>query len=52
MNTCMVRYFEEDSFEIYATKNIAKGEELTHTYKSLEWRDVFIPLYTKLTDNT
>jgi hypothetical protein len=50
-NTRMVRYFEEDRFEIYATKDIVKGEELTHTYKSLEWRDVFIPLYKKLTDN-
>ena len=49
-NTRMVRYFEEDRFEIYATKDIIEGEELTHTYKSLQWRDVFIPLYKKLSD--
>uniref|UniRef100_A0A6C0LLS9 SET domain-containing protein n=1 Tax=viral metagenome TaxID=1070528 RepID=A0A6C0LLS9_9ZZZZ len=50
-NTRMVRYFDEDRFEIYATKDIIKGEELTHTYKSLEWRDAFIPLHKKLIDN-
>ena len=48
-NTHMVRFFDEDRFEIYATKNIMEGEELTHTYKSLQWRDVFIPLYSELT---
>ena len=47
-NTIMVRYFDEDRFEIYATKDIKKGDELTHTYKSLEWRDVFKPLFKKL----
>ena len=48
-NTHMIRFFDEDRFEIYATKNIMEGEELTHTYKSLQWRDVFIPLYNELT---
>ena len=40
-NTKMVRYFDEDRFEIYATKDIKKDDELTHTYKSLKWRTVF-----------
>tara|TARA_R110002073_G_scaffold18246_1_gene67813 strand:- start:2341 stop:2481 length:141 start_codon:yes stop_codon:yes gene_type:complete len=44
----MVRYFDEDRFEIYATKDIVIGDELTHTYKSLEWREAFIPLCKKL----
>tara|TARA_A200000159_G_C7058535_1_gene229318 strand:- start:138 stop:548 length:411 start_codon:yes stop_codon:yes gene_type:complete len=47
-NTYMKRYFDEDRFEIYAKRDIKKGEELTHTYKSLEWRDVFKPLYDNL----
>ena len=47
-NTRMLRYFDEDRFEIYATKDIKKGDELTHTYKSLEWRTVFIPLCSQL----
>tara|TARA_B110000438_G_scaffold172877_1_gene165224 strand:+ start:107 stop:535 length:429 start_codon:yes stop_codon:yes gene_type:complete len=48
-NTHMVRFFDEDRFEIYATKDIKAGDELTHTYKSLNWREVFIPLYNDLT---
>lgn len=47
-NTRMVRFFDEDRFEIYATRDIQAGEELTHTYKSLQWRDVFVPLYKEL----
>tara|TARA_B100001093_G_scaffold505420_1_gene562750 strand:- start:537 stop:965 length:429 start_codon:yes stop_codon:yes gene_type:complete len=47
-NTIMRRFFDENRFEIYATKDINAGDELTHTYKSLEWRDVFIPLYKQL----
>ena len=43
-NTNMVRFFDEDRFEIYATKDIKKCDELTHTYKSLEWRPAFTPL--------
>ena len=44
-NTHMIRFFDEDRFEIYATKDIKAGDELIHTYKSLEWRDVFAPLF-------
>mgnify|MGYP000037372147 CR=1 FL=1 len=51
VNTRMVRFFDEDRFEIYAIKNIEKNDELTHTYKSLEWRSVFAPLFKNLTDN-
>jgi len=40
-NTTLTRFYDEDRFEIYATRDIKMGEELTHTYKSLEWRDVF-----------
>jgi SET domain-containing protein len=43
-NTKMVRYFEEDRFEVYAVRDIKENEELTHTYKSLKWRKVFEPL--------
>lgn len=43
-NTKMIRYFDENRFEIYAEKDIKEGEELTHTYKSLKWRKVFEPL--------
>jgi len=39
-NTMMKRYFDEDRFEIFATKDIKAGDELTHTYKSLSWRYV------------
>lgn len=49
-NTHMVRFFDEDRFEIRATKDIQAGEELTHTYKSLNWREAFIPLINKLTE--
>lgn len=48
-NTNMIRYFNEDRFEFYATKDIKAGDELTHTYKSLQWRNVFVPLYNELT---
>merc|ERR1712100_681785 len=37
-NTHMTRFFDENRFEIHATKDIARGEPLTHTYKSLKWR--------------
>jgi len=49
-NTRMVRYFDEDRFEIYATKDISAGDELTHTYKSLRWRTAFTDLSTELSD--
>ena len=40
-NTKMYRDFDNDSFEIHALRDIAKGEELTHVYKSLQWRKCF-----------
>ena len=40
-NTKMIRFFEEDRFEIYATKPIKKGDQLFHTYRSLKWRKCF-----------
>jgi len=50
-NTRMVRYFDEDRFEIFATKPIKAGDELTHTYKSLSWRTVFVPMEATLKAN-
>ena len=49
VNTKMIRYYNNDEFEIYASKFINAGDELTHTYKSLSWRDAFSPLYKNLT---
>jgi len=43
-NTKMVRYFDEDRFEIFATRDIAADEELLHTYISLQWRKCFSDL--------
>lgn len=43
-NTRMVRYFDEDRFEIFAERDIAIDEELTHTYLSLRWRECFSEL--------
>jgi len=40
-NTRFIRYFEDMKFEIIATRNIHKGEELTHKYKSIGWRKCF-----------
>ena len=45
----MIRYYEEDRFEIIAKKDICQDEELTHTYKSLTWRNTFVPLDDLLT---
>jgi|UniRef100_A0A6C0BQJ2 hypothetical protein len=47
-NTKMIRDFDNNTFTIYAIKNIDVGEELTHTYKSLEWRKCFNSLKEKL----
>ena len=47
-NTRMVRYFDEDRFEIFAVRDIEAGEELTHTYKSLKWRTCFKPISEQL----
>jgi hypothetical protein len=49
-NTRMVRFFDEDRFEIYATRDITADEELVHTYKSLGWRTVFKELNELLTN--
>ncbi len=43
-NTKMIRYFDENRFEIIALRDIEKGEMLTHAYKSLDWRKCFKPL--------
>ena len=47
-NTEMIRYFDEDRYEIYAKRDITKDEELTHTYKSLDWRECFKSLSKEL----
>lgn len=44
----MIRDFDNNTFTIYAIKNIDFGEELTHTYKSLEWRTCINSLKEKL----
>jgi len=49
-NTRMVRYFDEDRFEIFATRDIKAGDELTHEYKSLDWRTVFQDISQTLHD--
>ena len=49
-NTKMIRYFEEDRFEIITLKDIQKDDELTHTYKSLEWRTTFKSLFEILSE--
>ena len=43
-NTRMERYYDKDTFEIFATRDIEKDEELTHTYVSLGWRTCFSDL--------
>lgn len=40
-NTKMHRDYESDSFRIEAIRDIAAGEQLLHTYKSLTWRECF-----------
>ena len=40
-NTRFERNYIADTFEIYAIRDIKVGEELTHKYKSLEWRECF-----------
>ena len=34
-----VDLYDEDKFECYAAHDLAKGDELTITYKSLTWRE-------------
>ena len=40
-NTKMIRFYDEDRYEIYALRDIKKNEELTHKYLSLDWRTCF-----------
>ncbi len=43
-NTEMIRDFSKNTFIIKAKRAIREGEELFHTYKSLEWRNCFADL--------
>ena len=47
-NCKVKRYYDEDRFEIYALNNINEGDELTHTYQSLQWRECFKDLYNNI----
>ena len=40
-NCVFNRDFEKNTFNIIAKCDIPKGQELTHTYKSLKWRKCF-----------
>jgi len=40
-NSEMERHLDSDTFKIFAVRDIEQGEELTHVYKSLEWRECF-----------
>ncbi len=50
-NTHMKRFFDENRFEIYATKDINAGEELLHVYKSKKWRKCFESLNSTISSN-
>ena len=43
-NVKMHRDYEKDTFKITALNPISTGEELTHVYKSLKWRQCFTDL--------
>lgn len=43
--TKMERDFKNNTFKIYALRDIKKDEELTHLYKSIKWRNCFSGLY-------
>lgn len=47
-NVKMDRFYDEDLFTITALQDIKKGDELLHTYKSLNWRTCFQELNQKL----
>ena len=47
-NTRLTRFYDDDRYEIHATRDIKAGKELTQAYKSLEWREVFRPLHKDL----
>jgi hypothetical protein len=40
----MVRFFDEDRFEIFATRNIQENEEVLHMVILLKWRECFSDL--------
>lgn len=40
-NTHMTRQFDKHTFQIHATRDIKKDEELTHVYISATWRECF-----------
>jgi hypothetical protein len=40
-NCHMTRQFDKHTFQIHATRDIAKDEELTHVYISATWRECF-----------
>ena len=44
-NCNFVRNYELNTFQIYALHDIKEGDELTHKYKSLEWRECFKDLH-------
>lgn len=43
-NTSVERFYEEQRFNIFASKDIEKDEELTHLYHGIDWRECFKPL--------
>ena len=47
-NCEMRRFYDLNRFEIYALEDISEGDELTHRYQSLEWRDAFKNLNKEL----
>lgn len=47
-NTQMIRNFEKNTFVIKAKTDISKDAELTHKYKSLNWRNCFQELNNTL----
>jgi len=49
-NCKMIRFFDEDRYEVYAKKHIKVGDELVHTYRSLKWRSAFNELNDILED--
>ena len=47
-SNCIInRDFENNTFTCIAKYDIIKGEELTHTYKSLKWRECFKNMIVK-----
>jgi len=43
-NTEMMRHFDDDTFEVYAKRDISANEQVTHSYRSIDWRRCFAPL--------